>query len=178
MSDRQFSDGELIYRMGDPADGLYRVRSGGVHLQQGDDMVQPETSPLGADAVFGGDGFLTGETREADAIAVGEVVVEFLRWNEFLAILAVQPNLLSTLVGPVFNLVLPAAAAAPDLQSTKPDPLEAEAVENTKFDTAPFAPPPFEQSGPVPGNLDIRLVADGKRLRSAPGARRRRGKRA
>jgi hypothetical protein len=48
MSDRLFSDGELVYRMGDRADGVYRVRSGGVRLQQGDYMVKPETSPLGS----------------------------------------------------------------------------------------------------------------------------------
>ena len=142
-SGRQFSDGELIYRMGDPADGVYRVRFGGVRLQRGGDPVQLETPHLGADAVFGGDGFLTGETRETDAVAVGDVVVEFLRRNEFLAILAVQPNLLSPLFEPVFNLVRSAAAAAPDLQSLKPDPLEAEAVENNKFDSARFAPPPI-----------------------------------
>jgi hypothetical protein len=56
--------------------------------------------------------------------------------------------------------LLSAAAAAPDLQSTKPAPLEAEAVENNKFDSARFEPLPFEQSGPVPGNLDIRLAAE------------------
>lgn len=147
MSDRQFSDGELIYRMGDPADGVYRVRFGGVRLQRGGDTVQLETPHLGADAVFGGDGFLTGETRETDAVAVGDVVVEFLRRNEFLAILAVQPNLLSPLFEPVFNLVRSAAAAAPDLQSPKPDPLEAEAVENNKFDSARFDPPNLKNPG-------------------------------
>ena len=49
MSDRQFSNGELIYRMGDPADGVYRVRSGGVRLQWGGDTAQLETPHLGAD---------------------------------------------------------------------------------------------------------------------------------
>jgi hypothetical protein len=170
MSDRQFSDGELIYRIGDPADGVYRVRSGGVRLQRGGYTVQPEMPYLGTDAVFGGDGFLTGETRATDAVAVGDVVVEFLRRNEFLAILAVQPHLLSPLFEPVFNLVRSAAAAAPDLQSRKSDLLEAEAVENNGFDSARFENAPFEKSGPVPGNLDIRIVADGKLLRSALGA--------
>ncbi len=93
MADRQFSDGELIYRLGDPADGVYRVRSGGVRLQRGGGDTS-ELSYLGADAVFGETGFLTGETRDTDAVAVGDVQVEFLRRNEFLAILSVQPHLL------------------------------------------------------------------------------------
>ena len=59
MADRQFSDGELIYRLGDPADGVYRVRSGGVRLQRGGGDTS-ELSYLGADAVFGETGFLTG----------------------------------------------------------------------------------------------------------------------
>jgi hypothetical protein len=104
MADRQFSDGELIYRFGDPADGVYRVRSGGVRLQRGGGDTS-ELSYLGADAVFGENGFLTGETRDTDAVAVGDVQVEFLRRNEFLAILSVQRHLLSATFEPVFNLV-------------------------------------------------------------------------
>ena len=45
------------------------------------------------------------------------------------------------------KLLLSAAAAAPDLQSTKPDPLEAEAVENNKFDSARFEPPHLNNPG-------------------------------
>ena len=91
MTERQFSDGALIYRQGDPADGVYRVRSGRVRLRRGSgDRVG--TGDLGVDSVFGDDGFLTGGTRETDAVAVGDVEVEFLRRNEFLAILSVQQH--------------------------------------------------------------------------------------
>jgi CRP-like cAMP-binding protein len=141
-SGRQFSDGELIYRMGDPADGVYRVRFGGVRLQRGGDPVQLETPHLGADAVFGGDGFLTGETRETDAVAVGDVVVEFLRRNEFLAILAVQPNLLSPLFEPVFNLVRSAAAAGRTCNRRNPTRSKPKRLKTTSS-TAPDLPPPI-----------------------------------
>lgn len=63
-----------------------------------------ELSYLGADAVFGENGFLNGATRDTDAVADGDVQVEFLRRNEFLAILSVQPHLLSPTFEPVFNL--------------------------------------------------------------------------
>ena len=35
MTDRQFSDGEYIFRVGDPADGVFRIESGEVRLQGG-----------------------------------------------------------------------------------------------------------------------------------------------
>lgn len=180
MTDRQFTDGEMIYRTGDPADGVYRIRSGGVRLHRNGGGFQPETPDLGADTVFGGDGFLIGETRDTDAVAVGDVVVEFLRRNEFLAILAVQPHLLSPLFEPVFDLVRAATAVAPDAQAdtaqsytpqpdtSQPDtsqPDTSRPVANAEIDSAGF-----ETTGPVPGNLEIRIIADGRRLKSAVGA--------
>lgn len=173
MSDRQFSDGELIYRAGDPADGVYRVRSGGVRLQRSGGGIQPETPYLGADAVFGGDGFLTGEDRDTDAVAVGDVVVEYLRRNEFLAILGVQPHLLTPLFEPVFNLVRTASATAPNGKSQKPAAAENPDTMNSAFETGfekVFEAGNLDRAGPVPENLNIRLVADGRRLRSAMGA--------
>ncbi|CAN0494589.1 unnamed protein product [Laminaria digitata] len=160
MSDRQFSDGEYIYRRGDPAEGVYRIRSGGVRLQRYDAVGDAEAPFLGAEIVFGDDGFLTGETRETDAIAVGDVVVEFLRRNEFLAILTVQPHLLSPLFEPVFNLV----RTASEPQSHKKNDVADGELHSVGFETAAS-----ERSGPVPGNLEIRIVADGRRLRSALG---------
>lgn len=164
MSDRQFSDGDLIYRAGDPADGVYRVRSGGVRLQRNGSGVQPETPYLGADSVFGGEGFLTGESRETDAVAVGDVVVEFLRRNEFLAILSVQPHLMSTLYDPVFDLVRTASAGASAAKVPEADPAH---TEESEIDGAEARD--LHKSGSVISNFDIRLVADGRRLRSALG---------
>lgn len=168
MSDRQYSDGDLIYRAGDPADGVYRVRSGGVRLQRNGHGADVETPYLGADSVFGGDGFLTGEIRETDAVAVGDVVVEFLRRNEFLAILSVQPHLLSPLFEPVFNLVRTASVMAQVAESRKSGPAARAETNGSEID-AGIAAEDFETPAPVPGNFDIRLVADGKRLRSVLG---------
>lgn len=162
MTDRQLSDGELIYRMGDPADGVYCVRSGGVRLQRNGGGDQPEIPYLGAGAVFGDDGFLTGETRNTDAVAVGDTIIEFLRRNEFLSILTVQPHLMSSLFEPVFNLVRSASDTTADtgMTSSQMDPVENAGIAKTDI----------EIGGRVPTDLDIRIIADGRRLRSALGA--------
>lgn len=156
MTDRHFSDGDYIYKIGDPADGVYRIRSGGVRLLRDGSSVQPDTPYLGAEAVFGEDGFLTGETRDTNAIAVGDVVVEFLRRNEFLSILTVQPHLLSPLFDPVFDLVQRASGDA------RPAAPESDGA-------APSETMPSGANGSLPGDLDIRILADGRRLRSLLG---------
>lgn len=158
MTERQFSDGALIYRQGDPADGVYRVRSGRVRLRRGSgDRVG--TGDLGVDSVFGDDGFLTGGTRETDAVAVGDVEVEFLRRNEFLAILSVQQHFLSPIFGPVFDLVRPVTAPAPASKSSNSPPSGYPG--DSDPDTAGVRP-----AVPAPA---IRLVLDGRRLRTALG---------
>ena len=164
MADRQFSDGELIYRLGDPADGVYRVRSGGVRLQRGGGDTS-ELSYLGADAVFGETGFLTGETRDTDAVAVGDVQVEFLRRNEFLAILSVQPHLLSATFEPVFNLVRSASADMPE-----PDTSHAGHLESADIEDDDISPAEIPSHGSAPDTLGIRLVLAGRRLRAGLGA--------
>ena len=166
MTDRHFSDGDFIYKIGDPADGVYRLRSGGIRLQRDGNNTQPDTPFLGAGTIFGEDGFLTGETRDTDAVAVGDVVVEFLRRNEFLSILTVQPHLLSPLFDPVFDLV---QRASGDARPATPD--------HTGIDPSLTPSAPVQPSGPMspgnnaasPGEIDIRLLADGKRLRSLLG---------
>ncbi len=161
MTDRQYSDGEYIYKAGDAAEGVFRVRSGAIRLQRDGEDMQPGTPGPGAGRVFGDRGFLTGEPRDTDAIAVGDVVVEFLRRNEFLAILTVQPNLLSPLFDPVFDLVRTASGATTLPQSESGHP-----------DITGNGSSRHEASGePVltPLDIDIRLLADGRRLRSLLG---------
>lgn len=151
MADRQFSDGEFIYKSGDPADGVFRIRSGEVRLE-------PSAGGLasiklcGSGDIFGGDGFLTGDTRGADAVAVGPVTVEFIRRNEFLAILTLQPHLLSPVFGPVFD------AAEPAIPDPAINPANGEAAKNGAANGVE-----------TNGDPGIRLIVDGKRLRSALG---------
>ena len=100
MTGRQYSDGEYIYRAGDPADGVYRVRTGQVTIKR-----SGATTVLGPGEYFGEAGFLTGDNRTADMIADSAVTVDFLRRNEFLAILSLNPSLVDPLISGVFALV-------------------------------------------------------------------------
>lgn len=155
MADRNFSDGDYIYKSGDPAEGVYRVVAGEVRLS-------PPTGGFaltelrGSGEIFGGDGFLTGDDRATDAIAVGNVRVEFIRRNEFLAILTLQPHLLSPVFGPVFDIV----AAASGGEATKPAEPPPQPATNG-VDTA--------GESAMNGTPVVRLLVDGKRLRSALG---------
>lgn len=151
MTDRQFSDGDFVFRAGDPADGVFRIRSGEVRLRRPDGGAGFAETRRDGD-VFGGDGFLTGDTRATDAIAVGPVSVDFLRRNEFLAILTLHPHLLSPVFGPVFDLVAGSGMRAPEPDGESPG--------------VSFAPADSKGGN---GDLGIRLIVGGKRLRSALG---------
>jgi hypothetical protein len=157
MTDRQFSEGEFIFKIGDPADGVFRVRSGEVHLVYPSGRSGVASRCLAGD-VFGGEGFLTGDPRNYDAVADGPVLVEFLRRNEFLAILTLQPDLLSPVLGPVFDLVAN-AAGGPASTSDVETPVPADPVDDV-----------VRANGAVAtSDLGIRLIVDGKRLRSVLG---------
>jgi len=160
MTDRQFSEGEFIFKTGDPADGVFRVRSGEVKLVYPSGRSGAASICLPGD-VFGGEGFLTGDPRDYDAVADGPVLVEFLRRNEFLAILTLQPDLLSPVLGPVFDLVA-SAAGGPARTSEVVTPVPAAPV-------APVETAPRANGAAAASDLGIRLVVDGKRLRSVLG---------
>lgn len=157
MADRSFSDGNYIYKSGDPADGVFRIRSGEVCLAPPAGGLA-STEQRGSGEIFGGDGFLTGDTRATDAIAVGDVTVEFIRRNEFLAILTLQPHLLSPVFGPVFDMV---AAASGDVSAPGTPPAKPDASPTNGADT--------EQPASANGTPVVRLLVEGKRLRSALG---------
>lgn len=154
MTDRQFSDGDYIYKAGDPADGVFRIRSGEVRLQRPDGGAVFSQTCCDGD-VFGGDGFLTGDARTTDAIAVGPVSADFLRRNEFLAILTLQPHLISPVFGPVFDLVADSAAgpASPT-------------VDGSATPGSELCEP--EANG-AKADLGIRLIVHGEWLKAAMG---------
>ena len=64
MTGRQYSDGEYIFRAGDPADGVYRDRTGQVTIKR-----SGATTVLGPGEYFGEAGLLTADNRSADVIA-------------------------------------------------------------------------------------------------------------
>ena len=154
MTGRQYSDGEYLYRAGDPADGVYRLRSGRVRIR-----TRGVTTAVGAGEFFGADGFLTGDGRDGDAIAEGPVSADFLRRNEFLAIVSLNPALTASLVSGVFDLVGPAARA--------PSPDGAVATANG---TAAPSPDPRQDGKSAAPAGSIFMIPDGKRIRAIVGA--------
>ena len=151
MTGRQYSDGEYIYRAGDPADGVYRVRTGQVTIKR-----SGATTVLGPGEYFGEAGFLTGDNRTADVIADSAVTVDFLRRSEFLAILSLNPSLVGPLISGVFALVdktiQDEPAAAPPEQVSEDSAESASAAESAAPDST------------------ITMIPDGKRLRAIVGS--------
>lgn len=159
MAERRFFNGEYIFKLGDPADGVYRIRAGQIRLSRdgrsglsGDEVRAPGE-------IFGDDGFLTGDARDSDAQAVGDISVDFLRRNEFLAILTLHPQLIAPLFEPVFDLV--GKAAAPGVEVAAKDVPEDGAPEEVSED--------ISEDGADGADFNIRIIPDGKRVRSAVG---------
>ena len=150
MTGRQYSDGDFIYRAGDPADGVYRVRSAPVVLRRAG-----VTAILGPGDFFGETGFLTGDDRDGDAIADGAVTVDFLRRNEFLALLSLNPAWVAPAISRAFDLV--DNALPPD------EPAEPDVPVNGADGPAPSAP---EQARLTTAIL---LIPDGKRVQAVVG---------
>src|SRR5688572_12886015 len=71
--EQQFTDGEIIFREGDPGDGMYLVQRGTVQISAlvGSDQRQVLTK-LPAGEVFGEMAVLDDQPRSASASAVGE----------------------------------------------------------------------------------------------------------
>lgn len=99
MAERRFSIGEYIFRIGDPADGVYRVISGEVRVERNGHRIGLH----GPGDILGDSGFLVADDREDDAIAAGPVAVEFLSRNVFIERLTRSPHLLGPLIGPLFD---------------------------------------------------------------------------
>lgn len=154
MTGRQYSDGEYIYRAGDPADGVYRVRTGQVKVKR-----SGVTSALGPGEYFGEAGFLTGDNRSADVIADSAVTVDFLRRNEFLAILSLNPSLVAPLISGVFDLV------DKTIQAEQPPQPPVEPPEEVAEDAGANG---FAMEGVAPDSTII-MIPDGKRLRALVG---------
>ena len=149
MIERGFADGEYIYRAGEAADGVYRVRSGNVRLELRDASGGALRLTLHAGEIFGETGFLLGDPRPGDAVAAGDTTVDFLTRNALLALMTSHPDMVAPLLGRMF------AAAEAEI---RPEPVE----------RSPAVPAPEPVSG---GNgARIRLIPDGKRIRDLVGA--------
>lgn len=175
MVELRYSDGDLIFRAGDPADGVYRVREGIVRmvLPRGGAVAGVRYAP---GDLFGEAGFLIGDERPFSAVAEGAVAVDFMRRNEVLVLLSETPAALVPLLADLFG--------APDpgtMQASGQVPVGVSVPPAER--PAPAATvPPGEKPSPAftknraietdTGPVNVSLLPDGKRVRTILGVDR------
>jgi CRP/FNR family cyclic AMP-dependent transcriptional regulator len=92
MSRTHFAEGQILFREGDPADGVFRLLSGTIDVLReldGDPILLGSVGPV---QFVGEMGVLENRTRSATARATSEVQVEFLTPTEFLDQIANSPQ--------------------------------------------------------------------------------------
>jgi SulP family sulfate permease len=96
MQVRTFARGEVIFRLGDPGDGLYVVTQGevGLRLPGGSRRL----ASFAAGVTLGEIAVLTHETRSAEAVAESEVTACFLPTIEFDRLLRERPEVAALLM--------------------------------------------------------------------------------
>jgi CRP-like cAMP-binding protein len=92
MTCMHFADGQVLFREGDPADGVFRLLSGTVDIIRELDGDPILLGTVGAGQFIGEMGVVENRPRSATARAAGEVEVEFLTSTEFLDQIAASPG--------------------------------------------------------------------------------------
>lgn len=112
MDQRRLRPGDYLWRRGEPADAVFRIRAGSVRLG-------PETVAAGPGepALIGGIELITGAARATAAVAADEVVADVLTRAEFMAALTDS----SDLAGPFFAAIA-ARIAVPEAPAVEPEP--------------------------------------------------------
>jgi CRP-like cAMP-binding protein len=72
----RYSDGEVIFRRGDPSGGMYVIRTGKVVVLRSEEDAEPVLATLKAGDFFGEMSLFDGKPRSATVRAVGEVEVD------------------------------------------------------------------------------------------------------
>jgi len=89
--DVYFSPGEVVFREGEEAQGLYLIASGTIRLSATGPNGETIIATVGAGDVLGELGVLDGERRSARAIAIGMCCAFFVPAEPFLDILESSP---------------------------------------------------------------------------------------
>jgi CRP-like cAMP-binding protein len=75
---KRYSDGDVIFRRGDPPGGMYIIRTGKVVVLRAEDDAEPTLATLKAGDFFGEMSLFDGKPRSATVKAVGDVEVEMV----------------------------------------------------------------------------------------------------
>jgi hypothetical protein len=92
MTRTHFADGQILFREGDPADGVFRLISGTVDVLRELDGDPILLGTVGAGQFIGEMGVLENRPRNATVRAASEVEVEFLTPTEFVDEIAGSPR--------------------------------------------------------------------------------------
>lgn len=90
----QLSAGEVIFRQGDPGDGLYFVKSGQVQISEVTDTGERRAlGAIGDGEIFGEMAVLDGQPRSAFATTLSESTICFVPSEEIMCLLEEYPEL-------------------------------------------------------------------------------------
>ena len=92
MTRRHFAEGQVLFREGDPADGVFRLLGGTVDIIRELDGEPILLGTVGAGQFIGEMGVVENRPRSATVRAASEVKVEFLTPTEFLDQIAGSPQ--------------------------------------------------------------------------------------
>ena len=90
---RQFMDGEIIFRQGEPGDCMYVVQSGSVEVLRREGNREYQLRELGPGEFFGEMAIFEGETRSSTVRAIGETWVYSLERDSLLRRIHEDPSL-------------------------------------------------------------------------------------
>ena len=92
MTRTHFAEGQILFREGDPADGVFRLISGTVDVLRELDGDPILLGTVGTGQFIGEMGVVENRPRSATARAASEVEVEFLTPTEFVGEIAGSPR--------------------------------------------------------------------------------------
>jgi CRP-like cAMP-binding protein len=92
MPRTHFAEGQVLFREGDPADGVFRLLSGAVDIVRDLDGDPILLGTVSAEQFIGEMGVVENRPRSATARAASEVEVEFITPTEFLDQIAGSPQ--------------------------------------------------------------------------------------
>src|SRR6185295_11588155 len=91
--EREFMNGQEIFREGDPGDGVYLVKSGQVEISSVVNQGRRAFSQIGSGGLFGEMAVIGHRPRSATATAVKDTVTYFIPRGELLSLIERSPAL-------------------------------------------------------------------------------------
>lgn len=158
MAKKQFKDGDVIFREGDPSDSAFVIAAGRVELTKASDREPVQLARLKTGETFGEMGILDGSGRSATATAVGTVKLRVVPRDEFLRQLEADPAMALSIIKKLVQRLratdelVAQNAARQQVAKIRRDPAGATkpGLFGRLFGGA--------EAGPRPGRIDVRIA--------------------